>query len=1042
MKYESRKENPFSRKRPHALTEKVSHMNPLQEQGKGDQEQQKVLKLETGRQRKNEYLFMEKDKKIVPKNRNKKSEKNSNKKDVFSENIWDNKMPLIGTRSPEKKEASKMNRSNPKDASGEFKDKLLEMMRRDSEAVRDIMSMAEEVIQDKKKKPHHFSERNIDAMQFNPANHNKKNYKSEQPMISVPDDEDEVIQRILNKPFFAGISHPKKKEIKSMRGEISPVYRKSALSMFDSNNIKRIGSNQSFFGKENPNQIREWTFNGLIKKKIKSQSNFHTNNEKKEATHPEKHRNYTKSIIDLRENSKKKMWSKNELSPYFKKKIFQGMRKPNSILSFQDNREISSWSNKEDREDNLMESDSNNSRPFDEEISKVARASNESLKFFKNIQKGKSKKNIIFEKNSKEENFLISLDRNNDKDSLVKQNKEMMEIYHQNKNEINLLKNIVIKLQESKKEKDQGEANNLKKRVGDLEKQVETQETTIKDLQNERSKLREENQNQKEEIIKLNSQLKRAKDRIRHLKEMGRIYKKLSQDFQQNEYQLGNSYDINTLRSNIRNELSRQSSELGSRGGSRQEGSTESDWEHLLLEKKRNIEKIRNKREQIKKNSSPKSVEPNKFSWNPNLSRELNFNNKAKPMVNLYESVKKIDLKNICLKDTIKSKVEDPSEGQHSSPNNRTYNRIYHTNSRKKLTPQNQSQHKNSSFTKKQISIGKSNRKTPGKIRNASNQEQTKNSKRARKMIYHKLKGKLTHHDNISFNNTQPVSSGRHMPISQEHVRNRYTFNMNKTRPRQEVSINSNFESVNGENPNWSFKGSSKKYIKSSFISKKLAQKNAKLRPKYSPKNLTLHAPSNHHLDCNNQKTKIGKWFHTPKVKNMKRDVFDGNPDASPYQLNQTREESVRNSFNPSNYISLKSPKYSPIAFDSSQYISNRSQQAKKPKYPKYKSAKPKKVYIPQRLLRNPLNELNKQNYTKYFLKEPGKKRNTKNTLKHINLTSLTVGGPKKIVNNHKYGNRKLRKNNHVPHLDLQNKKKTSLFYKQHEQKKKKLNVS
>jgi hypothetical protein len=1026
-------------------------MTPRIKKSCKSKEQRNVLELETGRQRKNEFLFQNKDKtsgnKSSPLKYNKRNNQFSERKEKTRSGYSPcgqkerfKGVPLIGSKPQVSKKQIKMRQSNSSKKKGneEFKEMFMDMIQRDSEALKDIMLITEEVIQENKPKQKMYSERNT---------HRKPNQNSKQSLdkqkrklktsVSVKENNN-VIQNILNKAYLPRNVQNKNKEIKSMRGDTSMNYKQNNLSLFESKNIRRFGSNNSFFGINHFDKRKTLTNKNYLKKKIKSQSNFQyhkeTNNEKGYSQE-----NYMKCQTELNNHSNNRLWSKskNELSPYFKNKNQFKFEKPHSAVSFQENRKISSWSinGVEEEEENLMESEIDYPKvghPH-EHISNKAQASDFSLTNNPNYYKKKSNKNLIFEQNSLEE---INIDpcKQNKKDQFNSQNNtnnNNMNIYQQNKNEIHLLKNIVMQLQEKKEKEEETKIKDLKSELENMKQKIVDYETKLNNLENEKFDLKFKNQKQKEEIIKLNSELIRAKETNKHLKEMSKVYKQMKKELNNNEYELGNSYDINTLRTNIRKELSKQSSDYGSIYGSKRDISMESDWENLLKEKKKSIANIKNKIDQIRKSED----NCKKFSWNPTLSNEVNMYNQTNPMFNLYRNDDQLRIHEL-YKDALPKESRDQDHvHQKSTPNHTVFNKIYNTNDSKNrpssFTTKTKKSFHSSFFDSKKVSP---KTKKTAILTKKIPLPKNKMSKKGKKMIYRKVKGKLTYQNNMSYNKTQPLQSAPYNHPTRELLKTRYTFNTN-SKSRHYMSMNNN-DLGNKNKKKHLLKKNPNKYLKSSFITKKLGNNKKKMNPKYSLKNIIVNNNANQKISFGLNSKKIKKehsnWFKTPKVKTQGTQLSLLPDDISPYNLNKEGGTSERNSFNPSNYISLKSPKYSPVPL-------NPFLKTQKYKKPRHKSSKPKKVFIPQSLLRDPLNEIDSQNLTKYYIKQPIKPKTMKNKDFIKNTNNLTVGNPKKISKKPKLIKKMIKKNKNPNQFDFKNLKKTSLFYKQHEQKKKQL---
>jgi hypothetical protein len=332
--------------------------------------------------------------------------------------------------------------------------------------------------------------------------------------------------------------------------------------------------------------------------------------------------------------------------------------------------------------------------------------------------------------------------------------------------------------------------------------------------------------------------------------------------------------------------------------------------------------------------------------------------------------------------------------------------------------------------TQKQF-INKKPIKVPKQITSKKIHLKNKNfQKHGRKLIYHKMKNKKNHLQKSMFNQTQPIQLKQNLNLTHDDHPNQYTSNINNAQSRGYISIYSTQKS----NKN---RVNSLKQICSNKNMKKtlLLQNPPKVKAKASLRTIKLGEPGKPSFT----------HFHTTKYLPAKKKMFKSSQkkhnlpvksllikqSESPYQFNTQYDLSPSESFNPSNYLNLK---INQQMNKNKRKFKSKLRKKNKKNIMKVRSTKPKKVFVPQSFLNNSPNTFkNKQLINMFFKENQPRKLKIHIHDKHAE-SSLTIGKPKKIQNLSKKVNRKIHKAKQFRPFDFKNQKKTSIFYKEHEQ--------
>jgi hypothetical protein len=423
----------------------------------------------------------------------------------------------------------------------------------------------------------------------------------------------------------------------------------------------------------------------------------------------------------------------------------------------------------------------------------------------------------------------------------------------------------------------------------------------------------------------------------------------------------------------IKLELSRKSEKDSERGKSE---SGESDWENIVKEKKRNIERLKKKREKMKERKMECSLSVNGMGkgWEKNLSMEVNLGKES--MFNIYKG---------------KQRYSSKPMGKGKQMMRSFQGNFLEKEGEKRMIY-------NEEGSKKVVNI-------PIKIAKTSNLQRKIMQKTGKKKLLRKMDKEVSKLS--KFNKTQPI-----VRIEGNGSQRGYTSNMNNFGNKGYVSIYStNLKKINSlkQIPSKKTEGSKPKIHQ--IPNQKQSLRKIKLGDVKRPKIRYFHTQKYY--------PKKQKMFKSPKKKINMESMLKY--DKSPYEFNTQLDIKQSDSFTPLSYMVLEKK---------SKNVGNRkikSKMKRKKKSGKFKSIKPKKVFVPESFLENGSSKQSNK-FVKMFFKE-NNPRKVKIEIKNPKkMKTITIGKPKKIK-----GGRKFLKSKEFRPFDFKNQKKTSIFYKEYE---------
>lgn len=328
-------------------------------------------------------------------------------------------------------------------------------------------------------------------------------------------------------------------------------------------------------------------------------------------------------------------------NPYFDK--HKSLLRPTS--SFKEKQSIHRMSINSKNEENLMDSENEKNElasPNEKmnDISRIALASNNSLNLFKSGNKRIEKKRLLqnLQKKGNIANRQAKKSLGSEENLQIK---AILQVFQSNKEEIVQLKSMITEFFKDKETKESSKDKELVIQVEELSKKVSVLEKKVIDLEEQDTKKKENKKKQNlvlEKLKKENEKLKQRNEYLENLKET------LTEINSRNDKKTFNrTYNIEDLRTHIKSELN-NFSEINSvfANSIDHREKCDSEWEQLMKEKKRNIERIRKKREKFKERDPMKnqlslginyrSEEP----WKKNLGDEMKEGKKS--ILNIYDS--------------------------------------------------------------------------------------------------------------------------------------------------------------------------------------------------------------------------------------------------------------------------------------------------------------------------------------------------------------------------------------------------------------------
>ena len=991
----------------------------------------RIMEFETGRQRTiapnlpAKGLFG----KPSPKNQPRSS---SNSRPANPETMREHRvkgrLPLIG----EKADHSGANRPKPtsqdKPKAWDLKQIFMKLMKEDSNETREIIQMANQMTGGRgstRQGSEHRSKPQIRSKHVLGKSNDLE--RSSQKGHRAYSSKSNIIQEMLNKANLGLQSKPVKGEVKSMRGEVSPVQQRKAHPIFDKRRQRANESNYFNFKQMTPGDLNPFKPRLGKKMQIQSQRNFRSNQDKLsgEASMPKK---LVKSRTLVDTHAKQDVWNQRERGAP-KGGAWSRMGNRNSALSFQDVREGSSWSIQDgEKEDNLMESEtesmfSKRNRMRITDISRIAQASESSLNMFKWDNAGQSQKMRTARKNQKSDDFFKikrnvaqSIQTNQVEDSQSQPNHEMMKIYNQNKEEIDMLKQIVMELRESKKKEEEGrEREERRRELDQMREELGRCRHQVRELEQREQALQREKEAQAKEIVELRMRVAQLEREKKHLREMSSFFKEMSFEGSRDEYQLKRPYNIKNLRSQIKLELSKRGSETGSMRPSQGEGnSVESEWRSMLDEKKKNIERIRKKRSKLGKAGEKQDFSLNlskmkKQNWNNNLSMEINFKNKNDETFNIYRK----DKPEVLRRADAQGSQQQTSRSRGDKKKKEMIYRLKKDNSEYRTSRNNSSEH----VVESRFSV-QDPKRVSNDMRESVRRRSKGQSQRGKKLIFYKLKGKMEQYNDPKFHKTQPALT-RVRKSRKKIAERQFASNLNNRGPKEYISIYSNQAQAS------SLRQIPTNQLKTSKLWEKGREHaRGQLKSKQSLKQIKLaHAAKPKGSLTRPEKSGKKKQFFATlknKTKPLRSALFPEG--SSPYQFGLDKKMMDTGTFNPLNYIPLNQNTIS----DKHIHKKQRILQNKPRKSRKIKAKKIKKVFIPESLLESVSNQ-NNQNF--FYKENRPKKVNHKKQAKRKHV-SLNKGDTKSNGNSLMRGSHKVIETRTPKPVDLKTRKKTSLFYK------------
>lgn len=300
------------------------------------------------------------------------------------------------------------------------------------------------------------------------------------------------------------------------------------------------------------------------------------------------------------------------------------------------------WSFKVDPEDDLMKSGSEETPSIDSRAQNAfsaRRPASKGLSRFFGAREARSAKNLrISSRKSPHPESDVGL--NSPTPSAAQAAKglaQLCKVQKQNRTDIDLLKGLLQQLL----------GLGGREHILELQKQVDALQRQLDDARRSKSALQQKVTNQSKQTLEMKLQIIRLETRNRELQNETQALKRGSQNRgPPEEAQFSSTYNIDDLKSQIKQKLSRNQSEHRSfveaeanSDACDQEGS---QWERLLRQKKRNIQAIRRKRQDFRnqKFCTPDlslGFESRRTRLSKsNLSLEMRLNSSRKRTFNIY----------------------------------------------------------------------------------------------------------------------------------------------------------------------------------------------------------------------------------------------------------------------------------------------------------------------------------------------------------------------------------------------------------------------